>query len=84
MNAGQARQGRVGRKASSHCVVRKLGLRAAGRLCGWGDRARLSVEDCARVPFSQLSTLGKAGIFTDGEQRRDVIGSSSMVGYSAY
>lgn len=47
-------------------------------------RARLSVEDCSLVPFSQLSTLGKAGIFTDGEQSRDAIGSSSMVGYSAY
>lgn len=80
VNAGKAQQGRVGRKASSHCVMRKLGLRAAGRLCGWG----LPVEDCSLVPFSQLSTLGKAGMFADGEESRAAIGGSSLEGYSAY
>lgn len=47
-------------------------------------RARLSVEDCSLVPFSQLSTVGKAGMFTDGEQSRAAMGSSSMVGNSSY
>ena len=86
VNAGKAQQGRVGRKASSHFVMRKLGLRAAGRLCGWGrpGLARLPVEDCSLVPFSQLSTLGKAGMFADGEESRAAIGGSSLEGYSVY
>lgn len=85
MSAGKAQQGRVRKEGFlSLCdeEIRSESGRQAVRV--GATRARLPVEDCSLLLSSQLSTLGKAGMFADGEQSRAAVGSSGMVGHSAY
>lgn len=75
MSAGKAQQGRIGRKASSHCVdeeIRSESCRQAVRV--GKPRARLPVEDCSLVPCFLLSTSGKASGFADGGDRAGLTG----------
>lgn len=76
MNAGKARQGRVGRKASSHCVMRKSGLRAAGRLSGRGSRAA-----CGRLlsgAFLSAVHCGQSGVFAARERSGAAVGAAAQ------